>query len=78
MSNFKQPWLIRKLVYYGAALVIFALVGFGVISDVQADQLLEQSDKIFNIILGSIFLMAGRKANEQSDQAPPGRHRANE
>ena len=77
-NKFTEKYILRKLVYYGFALIIFTTAGFGIISEIQADQLLEHADKLINLVFGAGFLMAGHKANAQSDSPAPGRHRVDE
>ncbi|WP_420100197.1 hypothetical protein [Corynebacterium sp.] len=54
MSKPNKPpkWVIRKVTQAGIALAVGVLGWFGVLSDIQADQILSQVDKWLPILLG--------------------------
>lgn len=77
LTNLKKPYFLRRLVYSILALVLVVATGFGWITEVQSDQLLEQADKVLNLLIAVALGVAAKKATPESD-IKPGRHRAGE
>lgn len=70
MSSIKNApkWAVRKIIYYAAAAVVAVLGAFGILSEVQVDQWVDQLDKIVPWAVGVLApLLAGAKTNAGSD-----------
>ena len=70
MNSIKKApkWAIRKIIYYAAAAVVAVLGAFGILSEVQVDQWVDQLDKIVPWAVGVLApLLAGAKTNAGSD-----------
>ena len=70
MSKIKSmpAWAIRKALYYVAAAVVAILGAFGILSEVQVSQWVDQLDKIIPWVLGVLMpLIAGSRTHAGSD-----------
>lgn len=75
LANLKKPYFLRRFLYAALALLLVVATGFGWITDTQSDQLLEQADKLLNLVVAVALSIAATKATPQSDEKP-GKHRA--
>lgn len=63
LNNFRQPWLIRKIIYYVSAIIFLILAGLGIISEEQGETLLSTFNaEIVPIIASILVTLAGSKA----------------
>lgn len=62
-NSFKQPWFIRKIIYYVSAIIFLILAAMGIISEEQGEQLLTTlNSEIVPIIASILVTLAGSKA----------------
>lgn len=62
-NSFKQPWFIRKIIYYVSAIIFLILAALGIISEEQGEQFLTTlNSEIVPIIASIIVALAGSKA----------------
>ena len=62
-NNFKQPWFIRKIIYYVSAIIFLILAAMGIISEEQGEQFLTTfNSEIVPIIASILVTLAGSKA----------------
>lgn len=62
-NSFKQPWFIRKIIYYVSAIIFLILAALGIISEEQGEQFLTTlNSEIVPIIASILVTLAGSKA----------------
>lgn len=65
--DWKQPWVIRKAVYFLVATLSLVGVGLGAISQAQADELWNHVDEVIQLVSMFVLMLAAAKTHEGSD-----------
>lgn len=64
---YRQPWFVRRLIYALLSLAGVIITGFGLMTDVQFNSLIEKLEPLLGLLMTMGLGMAAMKTNSTSD-----------